>query len=169
MNQDNIILIGMPGSGKSTAGVVLAKFIGYDFVDTDLLIQERYQKLLHELISEHGTDGFKTIEEDINASLDCHRSVIAPGGSVIYGERAMEHFQTIGTIVYLKLSYETVESRLGNLQARGVVLKDGQTLLDLYNERVPYFDRYADLVIEEEGQDVEETIRFIAEKMGLHT
>lgn len=168
MKKDNIILIGMPGSGKSTAGVVLAKFLGFDFIDSDLVIQDRYKLLLHELITKYGTDGFKNIEEEVNASLDCHRSVIAPGGSVIYGAKAMEHFKEIGTIVYLKLSYETVESRLGNLQARGVVLKDGQTLKDLYKERVPYFEKYADIIVEEDGQDVEATIRFIAEKMGLH-
>lgn len=167
MNKDNIILIGMPGSGKSTAGVVLAKFIGYDFLDTDLIIQDKTGKLLHELISEHGLDGFLKIEEEINASVNCHRSVIAPGGSVIYGEKAMEHFKEIGTIVYLKLSYEDVESRLGNLKSRGVALKDGMTLKDLYEERTPYYEKYADIVVDEHGQNVEETIRYIAKEMGM--
>ena len=162
MNKDNIILIGMPGSGKSTAGVVLAKFIGYDFLDTDLIIQDKTGKLLHELISEHGLDGFLKIEEEINASVNCHKSVIAPGGSVIYGEKAMEHFKKMGTIVYLKLSYEDVESRLGNLKSRGVALKDGMTLKDLYEERTPYYEKYADIVVDEHGQNVEETIRYIA-------
>lgn len=167
MNKDNIILIGMPGSGKSTAGVVLAKFIGYDFLDTDLIIQDKTGKLLHELISEHGLDGFLKIEEEINASVNCHRSVIAPGGSVIYGEKAMEHFKEMGTIVYLKLSYEDVESRLGNLKSRGVALKDGMTLKDLYEERTPYYEKYADIVVDEHGQNVEETIRYIAKEMGM--
>lgn len=167
MNKDNIILIGMPGSGKSTAGVVLAKFIGYDFLDTDLFIQDKTGKLLHELISEHGLDGFLKIEEEINASVNCHKSVIAPGGSVIYGEKAMEHFKKMGTIVYLKLSYEDVESRLGNLKSRGVALKDGMTLKDLYEERTPYYEKYADIVVDEHGQNVEETIRYIAKEMGM--
>lgn len=101
MNTDNIILIGMPGSGKSTAGIVLAKFLGYDFVDTDLLIQEKTGKLLHEIITEKGLEEFKKIEEDINVSVNCRKSIIAPGGSVIYGEKAMKHFKEIGTIVYL--------------------------------------------------------------------
>jgi len=105
MNKDNIILIGMPASGKSTAGVVLAKFLGYDFIDTDILIQEKTGKLLHEIISEKGLEGFKELEEDINASVCCHKSIISPGGSVIYGERAMRHFKEIGTVVYLKLHY----------------------------------------------------------------
>lgn len=165
MKKDNIILIGMPGSGKSTAGVVLAKFLGYDFVDTDILIQEQTGKLLHELITEHGLDGFLKIEEEINAFVDCHKSVIAPGGSVIYGKKAMEHFKEIGIIVYLKLPYEAVEGRLGNLQNRGVALKDGQTLKDLYDERVPYYEKYADITVEEAGMDVEDTINSIAEKM----
>lgn len=168
MNKDNIILIGMPGSGKSTAGVVLAKFLGYDFIDTDILIQEKTGKLLHELITEHGQEGFKTIEEDVNASVMCHHSVIAPGGSVIYGEKAMQHFKEIGTVVYLKLPYEEVEKRLGNLKSRGVVLKDGQTLLDLYRERVPYYEKYADVIVPENGLTVEETIDFIAREMGIN-
>ncbi len=167
MNKDNIILIGMPASGKSTAGVVLAKFLGYDFIDTDILIQEKTGKLLHEIISEKGLEGFKELEEDINASVCCHKSIISPGGSVIYGERAMRHFKEIGTVVYLKLSYTEVEQRLGNLKSRGVVLQDGQTLLDLYNERAPYYEKYADITVEETGMSVEETIEFIAEKMGI--
>ena len=169
MNQDNIILIGMPGSGKSTAGVVLAKFLGYDFVDTDLVIQEKTGKLLHELITEYGLDGFKKIEEDINAGISCQRSVIAPGGSVVYGEKAMEHFKEIGKVVYLKISYEELEGRLGNLQSRGVALKEGQTLLDLYHERVPYYEKYADITIEEQGLGVEETINRIAKELGLNS
>lgn len=167
MNKDNIILIGMPASGKSTAGVVLAKFLGYDFIDTDILIQEKTGKLLHEIISEKGLLGFKKIEEDINASISCHKSIISPGGSVIYGERAMKHFKEIGTVVYLKLPYEDVKQRLGNLKSRGVVLQDGQTLLDLYNERAPYYEKYADITVEESGLSVEETIGIIAEKMGI--
>lgn len=167
MNTDNIILIGMPGSGKSTAGIVLAKFLGYDFVDTDLLIQEKTGKLLHEIITEKGLEEFKKIEEDINVSVNCRKSIIAPGGSVIYGEKAMKHFKEIGTIVYLKLPYEEVEKRLGNLQSRGVVLKEGQTLLDLYHERVPYYEKYADITVDETGLTVEETIHFISEKTGL--
>ncbi len=107
MIKDNIVLIGMPGSGKSTAGVVLAKILGMRFLDCDLLIQEKTGKLLHELIAEHGDDGFLEIENQINAEIDVHKTIISPGGSVIYGKEAMEHFRQIGTIVYLQLSYET--------------------------------------------------------------
>ena len=119
----NIVLIGMPGAGKSTVGVVLAKRLGYRFLDSDLVIQEQTKKLLHELITEHGVDGFLKIEEDINAGLDCEQAVIATGGSVIYGEKAMEHLCKIGCVVYLKLSYKEIEDRLGDLTARGVALQ----------------------------------------------
>ena len=113
-------MIGMPGAGKSTIGVVLAKNRGYQFVDSDLVIQERYDKLLHQLITEHGLDGFIRIEEEVNASLQAEKSIIATGGSVVYGPKAMEHLKEIGTVVYLKLSYESIEERLGDLKARGV-------------------------------------------------
>ena len=125
MKKENIILIGMPGAGKSSIGVVLAKAIGYEFVDTDLLIQAREGCLLSEIIEKEGRERFVEIENEVNAGLDVKRCVIAPGGSVIYGIEAMKHFQEIGTIVYLKLSYEDLAKRLGNLKGRGVVLKEG--------------------------------------------
>ena len=110
----NVVLIGMPGAGKSTVGVVLAKRMGYRFVDSDLVIQEREGKLLHELIEEHGVEGFWEIENDVNASLDMEKAVIATGGSAVYGKEAMEHLQQIATVVYLKLSYEEIAERLGD-------------------------------------------------------
>ena len=146
--KDNIVLIGMPGAGKSTVGVVLAKRLGYRFVDSDLVIQEKYDRLLHELIEEHGVEGFWRIEEEVNASLNPRKSVIATGGSVIYGPRAMEHLREIGTVVYLKLPLEEVAERLGDLNARGVTLRPGQTLADLYAERVPLYEKYAHEVVD---------------------
>ena len=150
--KSNITLVGMPASGKSTIGVLLAKRLGYSFVDVDIVIQEKTGQLLKEIIAERGTDGFLKVEEDINAELETERSVIAPGGSVIYGPKAMEHLHEISTVVYLKLSYEDVKQRLGDLKDRGVVLKDGMTLLDLYNERVPLYEKYADVTIDETGK-----------------
>lgn len=150
--RDNIVLVGMPGAGKSTVGVVLAKRIGYRFVDSDLVIQEKYGKLLHELIEEHGIDGFLELEDGVNASLQTHRCVIATGGSAVYGARAMEHLREIGTVIYLKLPYEEVEERLGDLAARGVTLRPGQTLLDLYEERIPLYEKYAHKTIECQGK-----------------
>ena len=167
----NYTLIGMPASGKSTVGVVLAKRLGFSFVDVDIVIQEKEKRLLKEIIAQEGIDGFMAVENRINASLDADRSVIAPGGSVIYGKEAMEHLREISTIVYLKLSYEDVKKRLGNLVDRGVVLKDGMTLLDLYNERVPYYERYADITVDETGQTVGETVDYlrdlIEKRLGL--
>lgn len=144
----NIILIGMPGAGKSTIGVVLAKALGYKFIDSDLVIQEKEGKLLHEIISESGDEGFRKIENKINTSINDTNAVIATGGSVIYGSEAMSHFQKTGIIIYLKHSYEEIEQRLGDLSKRGVTIKKGQTLKDLYNERTPLYEKYADIVID---------------------
>ncbi|WP_432626820.1 shikimate kinase [Brotaphodocola sp.] len=142
----------MPASGKSTVGVLLAKRLGYSFVDADIVIQEKTGKLLKEIIAEQGTDGFLKVEEEVNSELNVERSVIAPGGSVIYGPKAMEHLKEISVVVYLKLSYEDVKMRLGDLKDRGVALKDGMTLKDLYDERIPLYEKYADITIDETGK-----------------
>lgn len=160
----NIILIGMPGCGKSTVGVILAKIIGYSFLDSDLLIQEKDGRLLSEIISQEGLDGFNKIENKINASIDVSRSVIATGGSVIYGKEAMEHFKKIGIVVYIRLPYEEIAKRLSDLTQRGVSIKEGQTLLDLYNERIPLYEKYADVIVDENGMAIPETVLYIKEK-----
>ena len=147
MNRDNIILIGMPGVGKSTIGVILAKVLGYRFVDADLEIQQQEGKLLAQIIDEVGTEGFIQVENRVNASLDVSRTVVATGGSVIYGQEAMEHLRSIGTVVYLQVPYSVIEKRLSDIKGRGVVLKEGQTLYDLYMERTPLYEKYADLCI----------------------
>lgn len=162
---NNIVLIGMPGVGKSTAGVVLAKVLGYHFMDSDLLIQEKYGKLLHEIISERGIDGFIKVEEEVNASINVDKSIIATGGSVVYGPKAMEHLKKIGKIVYLKLSYEELDKRLNNTKERGVVLKDGQTLKDLYEERTKLYEKYADIIVDEESLSIEDTVKKIVENL----
>ena len=154
----NIILIGMPGVGKSTVGVILAKELGYRFLDTDLVIQEREGIRLKEILERDGVDGFLSIEEDVCATLQAEHSVIATGGSVVYSGKAMEHLRAIGTVVYLQLPYAQLEKRLGNLHNRGVVLRDGQTLRALYEERIPLYERYADVTVDESGLDTEETL-----------
>jgi shikimate kinase len=163
----------MPASGKSTVGVLLAKRLGYSFVDVDIVIQEQEGRLLKDIIATEGQDGFLAVENRINAGLNVRHSVIAPGGSVIYGKEAMEHLKEISTVVYLKLSYESVEERLGNLVDRGVVLKDGMTLRDLYEERVPYYEKYADITIDENGLDAGKTVdrlrSIMEERFGLTT
>lgn len=162
--RENIVLIGMPGAGKSTVGVVLAKRLGCRFVDSDLVIQERFGKLLHELIEENGVEGFWQIENDVNASLTAEGSVIATGGSVIYGQEAMEHLRRIGRVVYLKLPYEEVADRLGDLNARGVTLLPGQTLKDLYEERIPLYEKYAHVTIDCNGKPLREIVTEIARR-----
>ncbi|MFR5601407.1 MAG: shikimate kinase [Lachnospiraceae bacterium] len=154
----NVTLIGMPASGKSTVGVLLAKRLGFAFVDVDLVIQEQEKRLLKKIIAEEGLEGFLEVENRVNASLEVERSVIAPGGSVIYGKEAMEHLKEISQVVYLKLTYEDVEQRLGDLVDRGVALKDGMTLKDLYEERVPYYEKYADITIDETGKTLGQTV-----------
>jgi shikimate kinase len=161
--KDNVVLIGMPGAGKSTVGVVLAKSLGYSFLDSDLVIQERYGKRLQELISEHGVEGFWKIENDVNASLDVHRHVIATGGSVIYEDEAMQHLRKIGTVIYLKLSYQEIEERLGDLNARGVTLQPGQTLKDLYAERIPLYEKYAHITMECDGKYLRDIVSEITD------
>lgn len=159
----NIIFIGMPASGKSTVGVVVAKRLGLGFVDTDLLIQAQEKKLLKEIIAEVGNEGFLAIENQVNRDLQVENSVISPGGSVVYCEEAMKHFKEIGTVVYLKVPFETINSRISSAKNRGVVLKEGQTLKDLYDERTKLFEKYADCIISEEGIDLEETIDKVLE------
>lgn len=154
----NITMIGMPSSGKSTVGVLLAKRLGFSFVDVDIVIQEKEGRLLKEIIADEGMDGFLKVEERVNAGLDVQLSVIAPGGSVIYGEEAMKHLKEISEVVYLKMSYEEMEKRIGNVVDRGVALKPGFTLRDLYNERVPYYEKYADITIDEEGKTPGQTV-----------
>ncbi len=158
MKKDNIILIGMPGVGKSTVGVILAKVLGYQFVDSDLVIQKEEGKLLKEIIAEVGPEGFIEVENRVNAGLDVTNSVVATGGSVVYGKEAMEHLSAIGTVIYLALPYEEINRRLKDIKGRGVVLKDGQTLKDLYEERTLLYEKYADVRIDETGLNVEETI-----------
>ena len=151
----------MPGVGKSTIGVVLAKVLGYQFVDADLLIQEAEGKLLSELIEENGTDGFIEIENRVNSQIQTHRSVIATGGSVVYGKEAMEHLKSIGTVVYLKQNLRVLQRRLRNLKGRGVVLKEGQTLVDLYKERTVLYEKYADITVDQYKQSIEQTLKAV--------
>ena len=162
----NIVLIEMPGVGKSTAGVVLAKVLGYEFIDADLIIQQQEGKLLREIIAEVGTDGFIEVENRVNSQIEVEKSVIATGGSVVYGKEAMQHLREIGTVVYLKVSYDILEKRLHDIKGRGVVLKDGQDLRGLYEERVPLYEKYADITVCEDNLNVEQTIEKITEQLN---
>ena len=163
----NLILIGMPGCGKSTVGVVLAKALALDFIDSDLVIQKKMGAKLSQLLDEHGDAGFRDIENRINAELEAENSVIATGGSVVYGEDAMRHLKELGTVIYLKLSYGAIEDRLGDLHARGVTIQPGWTLRDLYNERCPLYERWADFTVDCERLRLREVVQTIRELIGL--
>lgn len=157
----NIILIGMPGVGKSTVGVILAKLLGYSFVDTDLVIQKKEKKLLRDIIAEKGIDGFIDTENSILSTFSAENSVIATGGSVVYGKEAMANLSDESVVVYLKLDYNKLRYRLGNIKNRGVVIRKGQSLNALYKERVPLYEKYADIVIDENGCNIEKTVNKI--------
>ena len=163
MAKNNIILIGMPGSGKTTLGTELSEKIGYGYIDSDSVIVAREGKRLSEIIAEKGREVFLDIEAKINSELCANRCVIATGGSVIYRDYAMEKLKTIGTIVYIKLPYEVIARRLGDLKKRGVALKDGFTLKDLYNERAPLYEKYADVIVELNGESVAKSVEKLLE------
>lgn len=157
----NIVLVGMPGAGKSTVGVILAKVLGMNFIDSDLLIQEQEGMLLKDIIKREGLQGYIDIENQVNRDISVENAVIATGGSVVYCPEAMEHFRETAKIVYIKLTYDTICKRLGNIRQRGVVLRDGQTLLDLYEERIPLYEKYAHITVDAEGLGIEELMERI--------
>jgi len=164
--KNNIVLIGMPASGKSTVGVILAKVLGMSFTDTDLIVQQRENALLSEIIAKEGTEGFLKKEENAILSIHPNNSVIATGGSAVYGEEAMKHLGRLGRIVYLKVSKKKLFLRLKNIKQRGVVLRNGESLEDMYEERSILYDRYADIVIEENNNTLEETLKVLIEALG---
>lgn len=161
----NVILVGMPAAGKSTVGVVIAKRLGFDFIDTDLLIQQQEGCLLKDIIRERGIEGFLAVENQVNQNIQVQRAVISPGGSVVYCKEAMEHFKNIGNVVYLRLSFETIECRIKNAVTRGVVLREGQTLQDIYRERTSLFEQYADIIIDVEGLDLDAAIEKVLQTL----
>lgn len=163
---DNIILIGMPGAGKSTLGVLLAKAMGKLFVDTDIIIQQKTKRLLQDIIDNDGTDAFLKLEEDILLTVDEENTVIATGGSAVYSEKAMEHFKQNGKIVYLHVDFAEIEKRVTNITTRGIVLKNGKSLADAFDERKPLYDKYADIVIDCTGSTIENSVKMLAEKLG---
>ena len=155
---DNLILIGMPTSGKSTVGIILAKALGYDFIDLDLVMQKNTGKKLAKIMEERGIDGFLALEEETALSLSCRRTVIAPGGSIIYGEKAMEHLKRLGKVIYLQIDLDMLNERLHDAKNRGVTLRDGQTIEQLYEERVPLYEKYADITLSESGHALEDMV-----------
>ncbi len=164
-HHNNIVLIGMPGAGKSTVGVILAKSLGMQFIDTDILIQERTGRMLQEIIDTDGPDAFRRIEEEAIISLRPRRAVIATGGSVVCSGDAMAHLKSAGVVVYLKVSYEEMEKRLKNITTRGIVLLPGQSLRGMYDRRVPLYEKYADLTVACSDGDLESVVGNVIEKL----
>ena len=163
---NNVILIGMPGCGKTTIGTEVSERLGYGYIDSDSVIVAREGKLLSEIIAEVGSEGFLDIEAKVNSELSARRCVIATGGSVIYRDYAMQKLKSIGTVVYLQLPYEVIEKRLGDLKKRGVVLKDGYTLRDLYNERTPLYEKYADVIAPLSGGSIAQSVDEVLKALG---
>jgi Shikimate kinase len=161
----NIVLIGMAGAGKSTLGVLLAKTLGFGFIDTDLLIQEKEEALLQEIIENKGLEYFMSAEEEVCAALNTKNNVIATGGSVVLSGKAMDNLKKNGTVVYLKVPYDEIKRRLSNITTRGIVFKEGQSLRDVYNERVTLYEKYADKVIEFGKCDLEDAILLLVKKV----
>lgn len=163
----NLSLIGMPGCGKSTNGVVLAKTLGMSFLDTDLIIQRREMLPLCEIISQKGLDAFLKIEAEAVMSVSAEDTCISTGGSVVYVHDAMMHLKSISKIIYLALSYEEIESRLSDIKGRGVAIEEGKTLKNIYDERIPMYEKYADITIDTRGLTIEQTIEAILIKLAM--
>ncbi|WNY27286.1 shikimate kinase [Methanolapillus ohkumae] len=164
-NFSNIVLIGMPGAGKSTTGVLLAKTLCMSFLDTDLIIQEKTGMFLQDLVDRLGFSGFTNLEEEILLDIEPKNAVISTGGSVIYSEKAMKRLKKIGTIIYFDVSFPEIVHRIQNISTRGIALHDGQTLKDLYEERRPLYEKYADLTFSGDKKTVEEMVEEIAMKL----
>lgn len=158
---ENIILIGMPGCGKSTVGVILAKTLGIGFVDTDLIIQQRENRLLQNIIDTDGIDFFLNCEAEAVKSLVCDNSVVATGGSVVYREDAILHLKKNGKIVFLDVPLDEIKRRLNNINTRGIAAKKNKSIEDIYNERIALYNKYADVIIKTDGESVEKTVEKI--------
>ena len=162
----NVTLIGMPGSGKSTVGVLLAKALGYGFLDTDLVIQQQEGALLQEILDEKGVPYFLDAVERAGRSVACDRHVIAPGGSVVCREGAIAHLKAAGPVIYLRVPLEELKARIHNLDSRGSALEPGQTLEDIMDLRAPLYERYADAVVDAvPGQSTAQTVSSVLERL----
>ncbi|MBR5202469.1 MAG: shikimate kinase [Clostridia bacterium] len=157
----NIILIGMPGCGKSTVGVILAKTLGIGFVDTDLIIQQQENRLLQNIIDADGINYFLDCEARAVKTVDCDNSVIATGGSVVYREDAIKHLKKSGKIVYLDVPLNEIKNRLNNISTRGIAAQKNDSIDDIYNERVALYNKYADVIIKTNGESIEKTVEKI--------
>lgn len=155
----------MPGSGKSTVGVLLAKSLGFGFIDTDLVIQQQQGMLLQKVLDRVGTEAFLDLEADAIAGVVCDRCVIAPGGSVVCREKGIAHLKEISTVVYLKIPCPVLEQRIQNMGSRGIAFQPGETLEDIYRYRAPLYERYADLVVDGNQASLEITLSAVLQAL----
>ncbi len=163
---DNIILVGMPGCGKSTLGVVLARKLGYGYLDTDSFISQREKSTLQDIIEKHGLNYFLDIESSVGSEIVCDRVIIATGGSMIMSEKAMDNLKSLGKVIYINVPIDELKRRLGNFSDRGIAMKNGETLDDILKKRTPYYNKYADLVVDyKDGNSLEETVNDIIEHL----
>ena len=156
----------MPGAGKSTVGVILAKTLGMNFIDTDIVLQENSGRILQEIINTDGIEAFLKTEESSIVSLECANTIIATGGSVVFSDQSMKYLKKKGIIIYLYISYEELVQRIKNITTRGIVLPAGQSLLDLYNQRLPLYEKYADRTIDCSDMDVEKIIEKVLHELS---
>ncbi len=165
--KSNVVLIGMPGSGKSTLGIVLAKILNKDFIDADIVIQNQCDKTLQKIIDAMGPEGFIQVENQILGDLKAENSIVATGGSAVYSDEAMKHLSEIGTVVYLKISYDQLVTRLSDLQERGVVLKGGigMSLRELFDERKPLYEKYAEITVDVNDLSITAAARKVADAL----
>lgn len=168
MKRSNIILIGMPGAGKSTVGVLLAKALKKPFIDTDLLIQQKENSFLQEIISNRGICEFIKVEEEVVLGLNVADHIIATGGSVIYSDVSIAHLKSTGVIVFLNLKLYQLESRLKNIHTRGIAMKNDQSITDLYAERLPLYKKYAEIEIDCSHKHIETIVSEIIIKTGIY-
>lgn len=163
---NNVILIGMPGAGKSTVGVILAKTLGMQFLDTDLLISAQQNARLQELLDARGLEGFLACEQQAGLSVDVSKTVIATGGSMVLCAQAMAHLKTLGTVVYLETPLETLAARLNNITTRGIAARPGETLEEIDRVRKPYYERYADMTVRaQEGMGTEDVVSRVISRL----
>ena len=165
MSRKNIVFVGMPASGKSTVGVIVAKVMGMNFIDSDIVIQQRENAKLNELIEEYGIDDFLKLEEQALLSINVDNTVIATGGSAIYSDAGMKHLSNNATIIYLKVSLDNLKDRLTDLKARGVVIRPGESIEQMYATRSVLYEKYADIIVEEKGTSIEDTVCLVMEQL----
>jgi shikimate kinase len=162
--KNNITLIGMPGAGKSTIGIILAKYLSFGFIDTDVLIQINHQKSLQQIMDETGYLNLRKIEENEIIKINIEKHIIATGGSAVYSEKAMQHLQGISVVIFLEVEYDMLKKRIHNYKTRGIAKSDTQSFRELYDERQMLYKKYGEVIIDCGARDQEEIAETISDR-----